>query len=171
MERRSSESEEDKIIYFYDEPSERVKAEHIFLNNYHISPFTVDGKLYQTVEHYYQAQKFIGEDAKEMFEEVRNSENADKAKQLAKTYQKTYGTAEYWEEWGERKVDVMKIAIKEKFTQNLDLKEELIKTGNAHLSEDSPRDAFWGGQLENSKDMLGILLMEYRDSLQPPIKE
>lgn len=42
-------SDGDKPIYFYDAPSERVKEEHIFLNNFAPSRFVLDGLQYQTV--------------------------------------------------------------------------------------------------------------------------
>ncbi len=46
-------------IYFYDTATEKAKAEHIFLNNFAESPITIDGILYKTVEHYYQALSFF----------------------------------------------------------------------------------------------------------------
>ena len=70
----------------------------------------------------------------------------------------------------------MEKAIQNKFDQNKDLKEKLMKTGDKVLIENSPRDAFWyiyiymyiynfrGGKLPNSKSMLGIVLMKYRDA-------
>jgi predicted NAD-dependent protein-ADP-ribosyltransferase YbiA (DUF1768 family) len=38
-----------------------------------------------------------------------------------------------------------------------------LETGDAKIVEDSPTDKFWGGAIEGSKNMLGNLLMEYRD--------
>lgn len=44
-------------IYFYDNESDKVKKEHIFLNNFDPSPFVDDKNLsYPTVEHYYQVK-------------------------------------------------------------------------------------------------------------------
>ena len=36
-------------IYFYDAPSERVKEEHVFLNNFSPSVFVLEGATYDTV--------------------------------------------------------------------------------------------------------------------------
>jgi len=36
-------------IYFYDAPSERVKEEHVFLNNFAPSVFVLEGVTYDTV--------------------------------------------------------------------------------------------------------------------------
>ena len=45
---------EENIIYFFDENSSRVLEKYYCLNNFFISPFTCNGRDYQTVEHYYQ---------------------------------------------------------------------------------------------------------------------
>ena len=61
---------ENNTIYFYDVESDKVKKEHIFLNNFDPSEFIgEDGFKYPTVEHYYQCFKF--EDNKQAFEEIR----------------------------------------------------------------------------------------------------
>jgi predicted NAD-dependent protein-ADP-ribosyltransferase YbiA (DUF1768 family) len=42
----------------------------------------------------------------------------------------------------------------------------LLSTGNATLIEDSPMDFYWGcGSDGTGKNMLGKILMEYRDIL------
>jgi predicted NAD-dependent protein-ADP-ribosyltransferase YbiA (DUF1768 family) len=61
---------ESNTIYFYDNESDKVKKDHIFLNNFEKSEFIADDNFkYQTVEHFYQCHKF--EDYKEAFEAVR----------------------------------------------------------------------------------------------------
>lgn len=67
---------ENNVIYFYDKESEYVKKEHIFLNNFEISPFVADDSFnYLTVEHYYQCHKFDNfeenQEFKKAYEEVR----------------------------------------------------------------------------------------------------
>jgi predicted NAD-dependent protein-ADP-ribosyltransferase YbiA (DUF1768 family) len=71
------------VIYFYDKPSEKVKEEHIFLNNFAHSPFIVDGLEYKTVEHFYQAHKF----SDERFEIIRLAETPASAKTLAHSFE------------------------------------------------------------------------------------
>ncbi len=51
-------AEDTNKIYFYDAPSERVKPEHIFLNNFGETPFVIDGVTYKSVEHFYQVRFF-----------------------------------------------------------------------------------------------------------------
>lgn len=45
----------DKPVLFY-----RKDAEYGEFSNFYPSPITVDGQLYPTVEHFFQAQKFVG---------------------------------------------------------------------------------------------------------------
>ena len=60
----------------------------------------------------------------------------------------------------------MRDAVKYKFDQHQDLRQRLKETGSAKLVEDSAVDSFWGGQLPGSENMLGKVLMEYRDTIQ-----
>ena len=70
------------------------------------------------------------------------------------------------EDWNSIKVDRMRHVLGAKFAQNPDLKERLLKTGDATLIEVSKTDAFWGvGKKGNGKNMLGALLMELRAKL------
>ncbi len=43
------------------------------------------------------------------------------------------------------------------------MKGKLLATKERLIIEDSPTDMFWGGALEGSKNMLGLLLMDYRN--------
>lgn len=139
-------------IFFYDQVSDRVKEEHIFLNNFAATPITINGLEFKTVEHYYQASKFKGE----QFEAVRHTSTPDEAKKLAHSYRN------YDENWEEKKESVMIEALRAKFDQNPELKERLVLTGEKRLVEDSERDLYWGGAVEGSKNRLGIMLEELR---------
>ncbi|CAG9326881.1 unnamed protein product [Blepharisma stoltei] len=148
---------DENIIYFYDKASERVREDSIYLNNYFESPFTIGGKEYQTVEHFYQANKYPDHDTYEM---IRNCETPDQAKKLANSMQ--YDR----ENWQERKDEVMMRALWAKFLQHPELKEKLLETGDKVLIEDSNKDAYWGGALEGSRNRLGEMLMEIRVKLR-----
>lgn len=148
---------EQNTVYFYDLPSERVRAEDIYLNNYAHSPFVIDGKEFKTVEHYYQACKFQDE-AK--FEEIRNAPDPDLAKKGSRKYPIEV------ENWEEVKDAVMYKGLLAKFDQNPDLKQKLLETGMSRLVEDSQVDPYWGGVLPNSRNKLGEFLMEIRRSLR-----
>lgn len=143
-----------ETIYFYDKPSDKVKEEHIFLNNFAYSPFVIDGLEFKTVEHFYQANKFKDS----QFEAVRNTETPDEAKRLAHSFEVNE------REWDKRKDEVMMRALEAKFDQHCELKEQLLNTGNMKLVEDSIRDLYWGGSMEGSQNRLGQMLEELRSN-------
>jgi len=82
------------------------------------------------------------------------------------------------QKWREVEVPIMKQALQEKFTQNPNLKDFLLKTKDLHLAEASPTDKFWGtgvglGKEEvtspakwGGQNKLGELLMSLRSELQ-----
>ncbi|CDW83123.1 gtp cyclohydrolase ii [Stylonychia lemnae] len=159
--------ETDAVIHFYI-PSDR--AEYHFLSNfYEGSPFQINGKMYKTAEHYYQSQKFANFN-EELKEKIIAATSPAECKRVANEYQmldsQTNQNQNHWNKWEKIKVDVMQIAINEKFGQNQILKERLVQTGNAILKENSPFDYFWGGTLAGSKNQLGKLLMDYRERLR-----
>lgn len=161
---------ENNTIYFYDTADQKTKEEHIFLNNFDVSPFvSKDGLKYLTVEHYYQAKKFADfskDGFKEIYEEIRNAPNADTCKKASRKYTKSINE-EIWNKskWDSSLKDYyMKRALTYKFSQNKDLLERLLKTKDSKLVEESYKDPYWGGMLEGSKNMLGNMLMELRDN-------
>lgn len=165
--------EQQRIIYFYGEPRDRVKAEDIYLNNFEMIPFIVpeSGEGFKSVEHYFQSEKYRGypcEDAEKIRLSVIEASDADICKKLARSYQEADKAAgrygEHWQKWEERKNDVMIKAIFYKFDQNPEFKKRLLEICDALLIEDSPVDKYWGGAVEGSLNMLGKMLMEYRDS-------
>jgi ribA/ribD-fused uncharacterized protein len=70
-------------------------------------------------------------------------------------------------DWQKIKVSRMKAVLTAKFTQNDELRQMLLSTGDAKLIETSNTDAFWGcGKKGDGKNMLGVLLMEVREELR-----
>ena len=80
--------------------------------------------------------------------------------------------------WDEKKYDIVVEGNKAKFSQNPELMEFLLSTGDAILVEASPYDKIWGigldietakeGSVEDWKgeNLLGCALMEARDWLK-----
>lgn len=153
------------------------------LSNYWKIPggFIWQDLLWPTSEHAYQAAKFMFENAPEnnsgYIELIRIQPTPSKAKCLGT--QKTMNflhdlkpLINEWKpyvsinpEWEDIKIEVMKsiLAAKcssPKFTNTL------INTHNMVIKEDSKADYFWGiGSKGTGQNILGLLLMELRDSL------
>lgn len=113
---------EPAVIYFYDTTSERVRAEDTYLNNYEITPFvSSNGVKYLSVEHYYQSEKYLGypDDGEKIKLDVINAVDAANSKEIARKYEDADKAAgrnkEHWQLWSQRKVDVMRDAVKYKF--------------------------------------------------------
>lgn len=127
-----------------------------FLSNFFPSPIEVNGKVYLTVEHFYQANKTLIPEEKEMIESLETPREAKLA-----GYHVTLR-----EDWEDIKESVMLTGLRAKFTQHLVLKEELLATGDAVLHEDSPWDKYWGYAKGKGLDRLGKLLMQVREEVK-----
>lgn len=130
-----------------------------YFSNYWPVEVEIDGKIWPSTEHYYQAQKTLDP---EFAERIRLSPTSDDAKKLGNSEECVYRPD--WDTW---KIVAMRRALKAKFTQHEDLKELLLDTGDSILIEDSARDFYWGrGADGTGKSMLGKLLMELRSELR-----
>ncbi len=70
-------------------------------------------------------------------------------------------------DWESVKVQVMREALRAKFTQHEDLQELLLSTGDAKLVEHTANDHYWGdGGNGRGDNMLGRLLMQLRKQLR-----
>ncbi|MCL4143307.1 UNVERIFIED_CONTAM: hypothetical protein GTU68_065810 [Idotea baltica] len=135
--------------------------EHGYLCNFSAHGFTLDGDYWPTVEHYFQAQKFVGT---EYAQRIRAARTPKEAKNLGMTRKITLRS-----DWEEVKVDVMQKAVFAKFKTHTDLAEALVETGNDELVENAPGDYFWGcGKMGTGQNWLGKILMEVRCQLQEP---
>ena len=120
----------------------------------------VDNKIWPTVEHYYQAQKFQGTPFEE---EIRTLETPTLAKERAHKLLIDHPAVN----WEEKKECVMYKGLLTKFTQHPDLLETLLSTGNRILKEHTELDFYWADGLNDSgKNRLGCLLMQIRDELR-----
>ena len=137
-------------------------AAYTELSNFHWSSFLLDGKMWPTVEHYFQAQKFPTDP--DLQERIRASKTALGAKRLGKSK-----TTAFRDDWETIKDDVMYTGIKAKFQQNADLATLLTGTGSAWLIEKSRSDSYWGsGPNGCGKNKTGHILMRTRSELLSP---
>jgi len=128
------------------------------LSNFSAHAVYLQGKIWPTVEHYYQARKFVDSNRDER---IRTCATPIAAKRQAERW-----TDQHRDDWPSIKEDVMYQALWAKFTQHPQLHEMLLRTGDRPLVEHSELDAYWGdGSNGTGKNRLGALLMRLRDEL------
>lgn len=138
-------------IYFYS-----CEKPYGGFSNFSKHSFELDGKLWQTSEHYFQAQKFINT---VHLDEVHQANTPRKAAQIGRDRSLPLRS-----DWEEVKEDVMMKALEAKFRTHQDLYNVLVETGQSEIIEDSPIDYYWGvGKDRSGKNRLGVLLMVLRD--------
>jgi N-glycosidase YbiA len=137
----------------------RAEDEFGAFSNFYPSPLMIDGYLWPTAEHYYQASKTL--DLKEM-EQIRKAPTPKEAKRLGQIC--TINS-----DWEEVKYAYMVHVLEIKFSQPK-FREMLLNTGNRPLYEASPYDQEWGTGEYNGvgtgKNLLGKALMQTRSKLR-----
>lgn len=130
------------------------------LDNRYPVNFTQDGKVWPSVEHYYQAMKFPT--LPEFQEEIRKAPTALAAQKLGKSKDPRYPIRA---DWKEQREGIMRKAIVAKFDQNRILHDLLIKTYPHPLIFADSNDAYWGyGRTKMGQNQLGRMLMVYRNN-------
>ncbi|XP_006648632.1 riboflavin biosynthesis protein PYRR, chloroplastic [Oryza brachyantha] len=134
----------------------------------HMPDETGDYFTWLTVEHYYQAHKFIGVDspqAREIIQEIKLAKSPEEAARIGRTRQREFQEL-VRPDWDSIKTDVMYRAIKCKFSTYSHLTDMLLSTAGSVLVEASPHDLFWGGGREGEgMNYLGRLLMQLRSEI------
>ena len=144
-----------EAIYFYSKTKDWFE-----LSNFYPQGFEEDGQYWPTVEHYFQAQKFVGQDDADYRERIRTSGSPQHAKTLGRTQNIPIRA-----DWDEVRDSIMLHALRRKFTHPI-LKDVLLATNNRELIENSPSDTYWGiGRSGVGKNRLGVLLMQVRSEL------
>lgn len=132
-------------------------TEYRFLSNFWHSPVEMDGLIYPTVEHAYQAAKCAILGDRKFIQEAKTPAKAKMLGQIVKMVS----------DWEEIKVDVMRGLLYKKFVAGHSLARQLLATGDAYLEEGNTwGDRFWGTVNGEGKNWLGTLLMEVRESLK-----
>ena len=128
-------------------------------SNFAHFPIKLDGKMWPTTEHYFQAQKFTDIHYQE---KIRAEKSPMIAARLGRDRKQKLR-----KDWESVKNNVMKKALTAKFTQHKDLKILLLSTDETKLIEHTENDAYWGdGGDGHGKNWLGLLLMQIRFDLQ-----
>ncbi len=139
-----------EIIKFYS-----VGDEYGEFSNFAEYPIVLKKKRWPTSEHYFQAQKFKEQKAQEA---VRKANSPMLAARMGRDRKQKLRR-----DWESAKVNVMREAVRAKFTQHDELRELLLSTGDAKIVEHTEKDDYWGdGGDGRGKNMLGRILMDVR---------
>ena len=134
------------------------RGEFAFLSNMHSVPVEWDGRTYQNSEAAFQSAKALEPEERNAF----CSLNGVSAKRQGKKVLLR-------RDWEDVKDEIMEEVVRAKFTQNPDLAQMLLDTGDVPITEGNTwHDTFWGvdtrtGQGENH---FGKILMKVRDELK-----
>lgn len=132
------------------------RGEYAFLSNFYEVPVNIDGIIYKSSEAAFQAQKCETRNEKLRFAEMTALE--------AKRHGKRVNLRPTWDK---EKVSIMRDVVLAKFTQNPELMQNLLQTGDAYLEEGNTwGDQFWGTVNGKGANFLGHILMETREILK-----
>lgn len=144
---------DDQPLNFYS-----VGDDYGEFSNFARYPIRLKGKVWPTSEHYFQAQKFAGTPHED---ELRKAKSAMQVARMGR--QRTRPLRRDWESV---KDNVMREAVRAKFSQHPELTELLLATGERKLVEHTTNDAYWGDGGGPGRNMLGQILMEVRSQLR-----
>lgn len=162
-----------KFLYFWGHTPSVKGVTQACLSQWYDVVFEVDGIEYHTAEQYMMAQKALLFHDQEVYDEIMQADNPRDYKALGRKIRNFDGVV-----WDTCKYEIVVEGNKAKFSQNSDLREYLLSTGEAVLVEASPYDKIWGIGLNaaqtsrcyvqqwKGQNLLGSALMEVRDWLR-----
>ena len=119
----------------------------------------MDKLWWNTCEHYFQAQKFVGTPHLEQIRSVNTPKDA------AIIGRKR--TLPLRKDWESVKDGIMLRAVLHKFQTHLDIREILLATGDEPIVENAPGDYYWGcGKDGTGRNQLGLTLIQVREILR-----
>ena len=143
-----------------DEPISFYTPSFHFLSNFSAFRVVFRNVRYPTVEHAYQANKFI-RSSRKIAVEILNAPSPYEAKRIARENKKKMDPNFYNYNLG-----LMKQLIVLKVEQNPYVKDKLLKTQDALIAERT-YDSFWGvGENGQGRNELGKIWMEIREHLK-----
>ncbi len=146
-------------IYFY-----KVNEPYGCFSNFSPHPIEIQGENWQTVEHYYQAQKFIGSDAASSLI-IKAAPTPEQAAALGRDCRRQLRS-----NWEQLKTKVMRKAVLQKFLTHQEIQVILLSTADVLIVEDSPNDYYWGcGEAKTGDNHLGKILMSVRKEIRSKI--
>ncbi len=143
-------------IYFY-----KVDAPYGCFSNFSPHSIELAGRMWATVEHYYQAHKFLGTEDRDLIAQIHAAPTPESAAKIGRD--PNYHPHPNWDRC---KCEVMYRAVLQKFSTHLEIQQILVDTLDAEIIEDSPVDYFWGCGVDRTGiNHLGRILMRIRADL------
>lgn len=154
----------EEFVFFWKPPT--------VFGQWTFSPFVVDGIRYTCAEQFMMAEKARLFGDEEIRQQILATESPRQHKRLGR---KVRGFKE--QRWVEHRSEIVYRANMAKFSQNPDMKRQLLETGDRILVEASPLDRIWGIGLRGDdpraseprqwqgKNLLGKALMQVRSAL------
>lgn len=132
------------------------RGKYYFLSNFFSAPVTYDGITYQNNEAAFQSAKVLDKSIKEKFSMLGPSSAKRKGRHVQLRH-----------DWERVKFDIMYEICKAKFSQNEELRNRLIETGDEHLEEGNTwGDMIWGTVNGKGQNNLGKILMRVTEELR-----
>lgn len=157
-----------RIIVCFHNPDD----ENGYLSNWYLSRFVVDGVAFSSMEQYMMYQKAVRFGDADIASQIMRTDDVARIKQFGRLVS---GYDDHtWN--GMRQIIVFE-GLSAKFSQNNELKEKLISTGNSVLAECAVKDRIWGIGLSmtdpdrhdmskwKGQNLLGYALMLVREKL------
>lgn len=133
----------------------KFRGDYYFLSNMYPEVLYINGEMYPSAEHAFQASKSLDKDVRLGMSVCRSAKEAKQAGRLINLRL----------DWEDVKVDVMYNILRAKFADP-ELAQKLRDTGDEELIEENNwGDTFWGVCKGKGKNMLGNLLMKVRKEI------
>ena len=134
------------------------RGKYYFLSNFFPAEVTYNGLTYQNNEAAFQAQKTYSKEERIEFTtlEPKDAKRRGRRVRLRR-------------DWEQVKDRIMEEIVRAKFSQNEELKEQLLATGDAQLVEGNRwNDRYWGVDIQSGvgENHLGKTLMKVRSELR-----
>jgi N-glycosidase YbiA len=144
-------------IFFY-----KVCEPYGCFSNFSPHSIHLEGEIWATSEHYYQAQKFVGTQDCHLCQLIWQASSPELAAAIGRN--PIYVVRR---DWDSLKRSIMYKVVFTKFKSHPDLKHLLLGTGEELIVENSPTDHYWGcGSDGLGQNQLGKVLMQIRQELR-----
>lgn len=132
------------------------RGKYDFLSNFYTAPILFEGLRYQNNEAAFQSAKIVDKKSRMIFCGLDPSASKRMGRRLRLR-----------DDWETVKTDVMEAIVRSKFSENPDLREKLLATGDSFLVEGNTwGDTCWGICNGKGENRLGKILMKTRYELR-----